>query len=174
MTSINKKRLILFLLLIVTIILLLNSIKANRYLSGSDDINTPLQEKVETNNLSGFNQVALGSLAAYDAIVEKPLFVVGRNVVIDKKEVAQKGNIEVPDLVLIGVVITPDSEVAMLSDMKTKKFITLKTGDEFKGWKLSEILNDKVVFNTQERSHELLLHAEESKKPINRSRPRRK
>lgn len=174
MKAINKKRLLLLLFQLLLCMVLLQIILGNRAFMQSDD-NMSIQGNNNISaNFSGFNQVALGSIDVYESIIQRPLFVMTRSNVVEETRQVEQTNGKPPPLLLIGVVITPETKTALLSNTQSKEVITLKSEELFKGWKLSEIEHNRVVFVKDARIHELLLEAQDSQKPLTKSQPRRR
>lgn len=126
--------------------------------------------------LSGFNQAELGSLDAYDSIIERPLFAISRSVLPEETEQVEQQEQKLPDLLLIGVIITPEGKSALLRNKKTNEMLSIKAGEEIKGWALSEIDHKKIVLQRDTRRIELELESEaqdsQKSKSKSRFRPR--
>jgi hypothetical protein len=104
------------------------------------------------------------SLAAYDAILQRPLFLPERR----PEEAAPAETPETAatpvatlNLRLEGVAIAagdrPSDRVAVLRRTATQEVLRLTPGETVDGWKLAEVLADRVVLKGGERSVELLL-----------------
>lgn len=174
MKTINKKRLVLLLSQLLICMVLLQIILGNRESVLPDDSSFIADDNNISANLPSFNQVALGSIDIYESIIQRPLFVMTRSNTVEETTQVEQKNANPPPLLLIGVVITPETKTALLSNTKSKEIITLKSEEVFKGWKLSEIGHNKVIFVKDNKNHELLLEVQDSPKPLTKSQPRRR
>lgn len=174
MKAINKKRLLLLLFQLLICMVLLHIILDNRASVQSDNsVSTQSGNNISA-NFSVFNQVALGSIDVYESIIQRPLFVMTRSAVVEEPGQVEQKNGKPPPLLLIGVVITPETKTALLSNTQSKEVVTLKSEEIFNGWKLSEIEDHRVVFVRDSQSHELLLEVKDTEKPLTKSQPRRR
>ena len=104
------------------------------------------------------------SLAVYDAILERPLFVPGRRGAEPAETpVAEAAQPPAATLALRleGVAIAPgdrpSDRVAVLRRTTTQEVLRLTPGEAVDGWKLAEVRADRVVLRAGERTQELLL-----------------
>jgi len=104
------------------------------------------------------------SLAAYGAILERPLFVPGRRG--DEPGQTQVAEAAQPpaatlNLRLEGVAIAPgdrpSDRVAVVRRTTNQEVLRLTPGEAVDGWKLAEVRTDRVVMRAGERTQELLL-----------------
>jgi hypothetical protein len=95
---------------------------------------------------------------SYSAMVNRPLFTEGRKPVDETEEnntvQAFTGNIE---LILTGLVETPEGITAMLQDKKNNKHYRAKQGEEAQGWEVTKIETDKVIVEQGSNRKELIL-----------------
>jgi len=176
MKTVNKKRLSVFFLLLVFCLLVLQFILARyRAASSIEQIAIEARETVIAGT-SGFNQSELGSLAAYESIIERPLFTASRSNLPEETAEVEQVEQKLPDLLLIGVVMTPDSKSALLRNKKSNEMLTINAGEKFMGWELNEIDQQKVVLQKESQRVELELESEvqDSQKSKSKSRFRPK
>lgn len=126
---------------------------------------------------------AMGSIDAYREIVERPLFSETRR---PPEPFTQPAAPAVPqisrapaaraDLVLLGVVITPDSRRAVLRSASDKKANLKGLGDDINGWQLAAIEPRKVRLTrgTEEKVLELERKAAPQRKPTKQTASRRR
>ena len=127
----------------------------------------------------------------YQAFVEHPLFVEGRNPVAPESSdtnslVTTPVSANPPKVELTGVLETPDTgQLALLRSVDGKHHYRLKTGDDVEGWRIEEIATDHVVLEQGTKRHTLKLikprpfaikrrRPQISKRPRPPHRPRRK
>ena len=164
MKTINKKRLFLFFLLLMLCFLVLQFVLARYRAANSFEQAAVEARETVIAGISGFNQSELGSLAAYESIIERPLFTISRSNQPEESGKAEQVEQKLPDLLLIGVVITPDSKSALLRNTKSNEVLTINAGEKFKGWELSEIEQQKVVLQKEAQRIQLELEAQDSQK----------
>lgn len=114
---------------------------------------------------------------SYSAMVNRPLFTEGRKPADETEEKNTvpefTGNIE---LVLTGLVESPEGITAMLQD-NNKKHYRAKQGEEAQGWEIIKIETDKVIVKQGNNRKELMLRkpklAQPSLAPPKMKPPRR-
>lgn len=94
---------------------------------------------------------------SYSAMVNRPLFTEGRKPIDEADEASPvqefTGKIE---LILTGLVETPEGITAMLQD-NNKKHYRAKQGEEAQGWEVTKIEADKVIVEQGSNRKELML-----------------
>lgn len=102
-------------------------------------------------------KLAEKSQESYSAMVNRPLFTEGRKPVDDADDATPvqefTGKIE---LILTGLVETPEGITAMLQD-NNKKHYRAKQGEEAQGWEVTKIEADKVIVEQGSNRKELML-----------------
>jgi len=101
-------------------------------------------------------------LSDYVVIAEKNLFHPERTIPVEKKE---KKPLPKPDFVLYGTLINSDTNKAFMDDLKApystpgrgKRQRILRQGDSLSGFKLKEVLEDRVVMTRAGESIEVRL-----------------
>jgi len=116
------------------------------------------------------------SLAAYDAIIERPLFRRDRQPETDtpapsRTQTGTKTD-EIAGMRLAAVLKGPDSLTVLLEDQSGKTKI-LHQGDQLGRWRIDEILDDSIVVVSDGRKETLEVHRFDpvSKKRVSRRRP---
>jgi hypothetical protein len=125
-------------------------------------------------NSAEFN-IHIPSPSDYLLIAEENLFHPGRKIPPEKK--AESPPLPKPDLILYGTLITDDTSIAYLEDMKVprntpgrgKRQLIMRKGDILSGFTLREIEVDKIVMVRGEEIMTVLMH--ESRKSKNRETP---
>ena len=116
------------------------------------------------------------SLAAYDAIVERPLFRRDRRPPSDTPAPSRTQNRaqtdEIAGMRLAAVLKGPDSLTALLEDQSGKTKI-LHQGDQLGRWRIEEILDDSIIVVSDGRKETLEVHKFDpvSTKRTSRRRP---
>jgi hypothetical protein len=106
----------------------------------------------------------ISSIAAYDAIVERPLFSPDRRpelpevvtVQTDNSE-PEEGLVEIDGFRLTAVLRDADRTTVLIED-RTGKTLSLHAGERLGNWQLDEILDDRVVLIADGRSETLLVY----------------
>ena len=97
------------------------------------------------------------TLESYAEIVNRPLFIEGRRPIEEAEDVPAltlfSGKLE---LMLSGVVNTPEGMIALIQDKKKKNY-QLKLHDAIEGWEVDSIDAEKVVMKRNNKRTELLL-----------------
>lgn len=107
---------------------------------------------------------AIQSLAAYDGIVERPLFSPDRRPqVADAAQVqpgpgpAAEGALEVDGFRLTAVLRDGDSTTVLIED-RSGQTRALRAGDRLGSWALGEVLDDRVVLVADSRRETLMVY----------------
>ncbi|MGR8979516.1 MAG: hypothetical protein ACU84H_05435 [Gammaproteobacteria bacterium] len=132
-----------------------------------------------SNEIPGIN-LKEKSEESYADFVNRPLFIKGRRPVETSPEQADfKPGSDIFDWQLNGVYTTDQGLSALFSRTRATKdakdkFRKLKENDDLDGWKLAEILKDKVILKQDGETKELLLSKpkpKELKTPVPAKRP---
>lgn len=104
------------------------------------------------------------SLAAYDAIIERPLFSSDRRPEAEEAAAAQsasgpaeEGAVEIDGFRLTAVLRDGSSTTVLIED-KTGKTRALHAGDRLGSWQLGEILDDRVALVADGRRETLMVY----------------
>jgi hypothetical protein len=101
---------------------------------------------------------AFAPLQQYSEIVDRTLFDASRRSPPEEPEDALgAAAAELRDLVLTGVVVTPDTKVAFFRDKTPTQAIRLETGGAFGKWVLTDIRAEGVTMRSGATTRELLL-----------------
>lgn len=97
----------------------------------------------------------------YDEVLVRPLFVEGRT---PPEASAQVDERAVPDLEglakfwrLEGLVLTPETRVALVRSKRDRKLLRLSEGDAFEGWEVVEFATERILLKKGEKAEELEL-----------------
>jgi len=119
----------------------------------------------------------INSLAAYDAIVERPLFYQDRRPPASDPaepqttaEQVDEGAVEIDGFRLTAVLQDGDNITVLIED-RTGQTRTLHQGDRLGNWQLGEILDDRVVLIADGRRETLLVY--DFAAPVAAARPPR-
>jgi Tfp pilus assembly protein PilO len=96
------------------------------------------------------NVKQLKNLNAYNAIVERPLFLEERQFEEEKKvKVVTRPKRVIEDLKVtaLGIALTSDGILAVLKDLKNGKNLRLRIGDEIYGWRLDGVSESSFTFS---------------------------
>ena len=118
---------------------------------------------------------------SYSAIIERPLFRPDRK----PEPAADEGSTtaadtepaaELSSLDLSAVLITPELASAWVRDPSQPKLRRLRVGDDFQGWSVLDILEDRVLLERQGRRDALILrdyaNAPPAPMPVGKAAPR--
>lgn len=140
-----------------------NEPEAN-HLIESDPVHREIVEYAENENIS------MPNIENYNEFSERPLFSETRRLVDAQAESEQTQTFDdnmnesvydLEDYVLIGIVLTNDTQVAYMVDSKTYELQKLVYGDRLGEWSISEITPNSVVFEGRSgEAIELLLWQE--------------
>jgi len=95
----------------------------------------------------------------YSMMVEKPLFIKGRQPVenVEEQVVNQQGG-KIEDLLLVGIYSTKGHLMALFVNKKSdKKYLKKAEGDDVSGWLLREIQEDRVILESAGREETIML-----------------
>ena len=124
--------------------------------------------------------ISVLALEDYEEIVRRPLFSDTRKPQepAENKDAgkASKGpRIVADNLVVLGVVITPEKSVAIFLDKKTKKIVKATQGTTISGWEVVEINEKGATIRLGERQTTLMLYRpDDKKKAAPKRKPRRR
>lgn len=106
----------------------------------------------------------INSIAAYDAIIERPLFAPDRRAQTADEGAAppgtdqpEEGAVEI-DGFRLSAVLRDGSSTTVLVEDRTGQTRTLYAGDHLGNWQLDEILDDRVVLVADGRRETLLVY----------------
>ena len=103
----------------------------------------------------------LPPLEEYAEIADRPLFFEGRKVPEDEPQAAvavvETSSDRPLNIDLTGILFVDGVQYALVMDRAAKVTRRLKLGDEFGGWSVDEIAEDKVVISSGNRREEILL-----------------
>jgi hypothetical protein len=121
---------------------------------------TPIKQASQGDGSAAkFKAFELPPLTEYRDIVERPLFSETRRPAPDEPEVIAEPEPETEEqeLTLIGVMLTPDLQVALIEVDDQGKVARLKIGERTNGWTLESVESNKVVLRKGESAKELPL-----------------
>jgi len=98
-------------------------------------------------------------LESYTAIVEKPLFIEGRKPITEVEEqTSNKNTDEINDVILVGIYSFEGQMFAMFNTPASEKKHQKKPeGEDISGWRITSILIDRVVLDSNGQQKTLLL-----------------
>ena len=97
-------------------------------------------------------------IAAFSEIVERPLFIAGREPPAEPIAAPSKPARPTPlRLLLEGIVITPAARIAVMRDLSNNKMLHLATGMKHQDWELTAVTDTVATFSRGEQSQELRL-----------------
>lgn len=123
-------------------------------------LNAPSQTEVELETLPVM-QMASKSLEAYNAIIERPLFLEGRAPIVqtltpDAPKTEELGKID--EWSLIGIFNKNNTITALFNKTnEVKKFQKLHQDQTLSGWQIKQILPDRVILEQAGQIKELVL-----------------
>lgn len=126
---------------------------------------TPIKQASQGDSSAAkFKAFELPPLTEYREIVERPLFSDTRRPAPDAPEVIAESEPETEEqkFTLIGVMVTPDLQIALVEADEQGKVARLKIGEKTNGWTLESVESNKVVLRKGESLREL---------PLVRNRP---
>jgi hypothetical protein len=101
--------------------------------------------------------VRMPPLQQFSMIVERPLFDSTRKPAPDAAGSSGEVSVVFRQMVLTGVIITPEKNMAILKNKKQKQTIRLEPGESVQSWLLDEIHPDRAVFRKGTQFEELFL-----------------
>jgi general secretion pathway protein N len=121
---------------------------------------TPVKQVSQSDGSAAkFKAFELPPLTEYSEIVERPLFSDSRRPAPDEPEVIAEPEPEVEEqeLTLIGVMVTPNLQMALVEADEQGEVARLKIGETTNGWTLESVESNKVVLRKGESVRELPL-----------------
>ena len=107
-------------------------------------------------------------MTQFSEILARPLFTEGRLPVEEPEpELAQPQQVGLPKLKLEGVVISPESRVAVIRDLTDNSLLRLSEGMIHAGWRITRVDTTEAVFERGDESHSFPL--ELINKPVSKS-----
>jgi hypothetical protein len=70
-----------------------------------------------------------------------------------------------PQVSFIGLIATGDERLAMVKGPRAPQAFTLRVGTMIEGWKVANILNDRIVLNAKKAQHEIRINAASAPRP---------
>jgi len=124
----------------------------------------------------------VNSLAAYDTIIERPLFSPDRRPELPEADstetessLPEEGLVEIDGFRLTAVLRNADQTTVLIED-RTGKTLTLHAGERLGNWQLEEILDDRVVLIADGRRETLMVYdfslPAAAAAPVRRATPR--
>lgn len=154
-----------YILLILCLILSATIIYQIRYYSNNDyQINTDTVESIDEQSSPSENY-SLKSIRAYSEIIDRPLFSKDRKppLVLTTNVASSIDISEIRNLNLYGVVTSNSGRYAIISEAGDSAE-RMKVGHVFKGWKVTDVNNDSVIFESAKGQYELFISPNESEK----------
>ncbi len=109
-------------------------------------------------------QSSIGSLASYEAIAGRPLFMPTRRPTPEEADIAPVARIEpaapARNYVLKGTILLEDDSLALLMDKRSAELVSVREGISLDGWSVGEIGVSWVKFSQNGRSATLRLPVE--------------
>ena len=102
------------------------------------------------------------ALQAYREILERPLFIRGREPPAKPQAAAVSEQATPLRYLLEGVALSRDKRVALLRDPGSREQVSLEEGDEWQGWRVEQVLPDRVILSGDGQIRELLLEPEDT------------
>ncbi len=99
-------------------------------------------------------------IEVFDEILDRPMFIEGREPPQETDNAQAPTTAAKPahfNLLLEGVAITPETRVAVVREISTKKLLRLAEGTEHQGWKLEHVSTAGVTFTQDQEVRELTL-----------------
>lgn len=120
----------------------------------------------------------INSIAAYDEIIERPLFSADRRPRLPTAEAAETDSslskeerVEIDGFRLSAVLRDADRTTVLIEDRKGQT-LTLHAGEPLGNWRLDEILDDRVVLMADGRRETLMVY--DFSKPVAAAAPKRR
>lgn len=126
----------------------------------SPDENTPLPNKnVSDFEIEPVQPFQVAPLNSYGNIIERPLFLTERRPPEEAPEETPVSETPVGDeeLVLLGVVLTPDANMALLQVDQRGQVARLRVGEKVNGWELQSVKANQVNLHNGEKELDLPL-----------------
>lgn len=118
----------------------------------------PMQQKTPPEVAAAEEEFELPALDEYEQMTERPLFMENRRP--GSEIVAETAPPPLPptpmNLKLMGVVVTPENKMALLTDAKGK-YKRLRVQEHLEGWVLVELKTDRVTLQQGEKHEDLPL-----------------
>ncbi len=112
---------------------------------------------VKSNLILG-NQNRTILITQFNEILARPLFVEGRlPAEVPEPEKADVQQVGLPKLKLEGVVISPESRVAVVRDLTNNSLIRLSEGMIHTGWRLTKVDHSEAILERGDETHKLQL-----------------
>ncbi len=109
------------------------------------------------------DNLLLGDQSKYEEMMERPLFIESRRP-LPKQQAEAVIEAVIPAAPLselavkfTGFINVPNGIIALIQDVKTRKYHRLHKGEQLNDWVLTELHPDKVVFKQRDTVEEILL-----------------
>ena len=135
--------LLVFCLIFAAIIYIETKNMGNGFVQSTDQVKNPNHE---AGILSGITQSTI-AISQYSAILSRPLFVEGRMPFTEQEE--EKSIVPTLSplkLTLEGVVLSPETRVAVVRDLTNNNILRLGIGMAHNGWKVQKVDTQSVEF----------------------------
>ena len=132
-------------------ILALESLNLVQPQSGASPEKRPAVNRIERTNFTA------PGIAAFSEIKERPLFREGREPPTETIATPVAAKLSPLRLQLEGVVITPDTKIAVVRNLGNNKMLHLATGSTHQGWELTSVTSTVATFKRGEQIEELTL-----------------
>ncbi len=130
-----------------------------KYYANSEYILPPIDISSSEANID-FMENQLGIIDDYDSIIERPLFSIDRRPPNRQSQIIEASvNIdELDELIIYGVVKSGDVAYAIIGNMEGESNSKqVKPGINYKGWRISQITTNSVVFKSDDLEYELFI-----------------
>jgi len=121
------------------------------------------------------DNLILGDENKFEEMMKRPLFIQSRRPLPEKQEetvvdqVIPEAPISELAVKFTGFINTPNGVIALVQDVKTRKYHRLYKGEQLNDWVLTELYPDKAVFKQRDTVEEILLRPP---KPAANKRPK--
>jgi len=147
-----------YLLLACVLLGVILAIESHNMIQSQNDNAPEAQTVVDTVDPDSFIPPGI---QAFSEIMERPLFVAGREPPPEPKAApVAEARLSPLRLLLEGVAITPSAEIAVVRDPSNNRILHLENGMKHQGWELTSITSTGVKFRQGEQTHELTLTPE--------------
>lgn len=134
---------------------------------------TKKQRQIQPRELPDI-ELSKQSAETYTEMIEKPLFIKGRQPVDDIEEIVSIEDGKIEDLVLVGIYTIKNQLMALFIQSKSdKKHIKKLAGEDVSGWLLQEITADSAILQRDGRQQTLMLRKPKPKQ-LKKTKPARR
>ena len=106
-------------------------------------------------------------LETYAETIARPLFSSTRRPPPEEKgkPKAKSAGPNAIDIVLMGIIITPESRIALIKEKKAREVIRLTVGEVVDTWRVEKILPDRVIFRSGKVTEEVRIEDRRIRRP---------